>query len=134
MQWPTMSAPMLRWNPTRRAMRVLVPTPSFVATSTGSFIPGKDARNIPANAPVSVRTRDVNVERTLSAIPSSMEALAFTSTPASRYQPLRPGPMPRARGAAPRARVREGTLATLGGPARAARYRGTDGMLPPDEA
>ena len=83
MQWFTMSAPMPPWSPTRRATFVFVPTPSFVATRTGSFIPGKEARKRPANDPGSFSTRSVKVERTEAAIPESSEAFAFTSTPAS---------------------------------------------------
>src|SRR5438874_10490761 len=63
----------------------LVPTPSVLDTSTGSFIPAKLQANIPPNDPMSERTPGVKVSRASFRI-RFLAALDFSmSTPASLY-------------------------------------------------
>jgi hypothetical protein len=82
-QWLTRSAPTVSKRPTRRATMSLVPTPSVLETSTGSFIPPKSARNSEPKLPMPVSTCGPWVERARAATVFMARVLRSMSTPAS---------------------------------------------------
>ena len=77
-QWLTRSRPTVSWMPVMKATRSLVPTPSALATSTGSRIPAEDSENRPPKDPISESTPGVNVPfasermRRTTSLPASM--------------------------------------------------------------
>src|SRR5438067_10325896 len=85
MQWFTRSMPMVSCLFIAKAIFNFVPTPSMLATSTGSRIPGKLARNKPPNPPIFPSTCGPCVCLTRDWICLFTRLLRSTSTPARAY-------------------------------------------------
>src|SRR6516162_2997821 len=84
-QWFTRSAPMVSCLFIANAIFNFVPTPSTLATNTGSRIRGKLARNNPPNPPIFPSTCGPCVSLTNAPIPRFSLFARSTSTPARAY-------------------------------------------------
>ncbi len=85
MQWFTRSTPTVSCLSIANAIFNFVPTPSMLATSTGSRIPGKLARNNPPNPPIFPSTCGPCVCLTNAPMPRFNLFARSTSTPACAY-------------------------------------------------
>src|SRR6266550_654095 len=85
MQWFTRSMPIVSCLFMAKAIFNFVPTPSMLATNTGSRIPGKLARNSPPNPPIFPRTCGPCVCLTNAPMPRFSLLARSTSTPARAY-------------------------------------------------
>src|SRR5215831_12881820 len=84
-QWFTRSAPTVSCLSMAKAIFNFVPTPSTLATNTGSRTPGKLARNNPPNPPIFPSTCGPCVCLTNAPIPRFSLFARSTSTPARAY-------------------------------------------------
>ncbi len=80
-QWLTRSTPIVEWTPVMNASRSLVPTPSALATSTGSDTPAAPSWNRPPNEPISDSTPLVKVPRASDLMRRTTSLPASMSTP-----------------------------------------------------
>ena len=83
-QWLTRSSPTVSCRPARKATFSLVPTPSALATSTGSRQAAASSLKSPPNKPISESTPGVKVERASCLMRRTASLPASMSTPDCR--------------------------------------------------